>query len=567
MITELVRGAPWLLLALCACVRSVHLETRENPVEAGLEVPFVADGERRWDFADGTPAVTATQTTHAFAKAGRYVVRSFQGESLREQVTLIVSPRAAFHLVPPDARFAVIARGFEEFPPAVDFGERLAGPQSTQAWLDTSPLLGWAFEQGSAGSSVADAREGLATFAWADAEDTRLSVVGITDGAKALEVLKGWLVERGWISIGAVQGLWRYELEDRSLDVFVDRGALYAVDTPLTHRLPAAQSRIAAASALGLEADGAVATALDQLPSGGLVIFSRAPEAMSWRFATLTVRLSENEARLEGTLHAGAPLWAAPESIEGGRLLTHAPEGPVLVAAASVPPEALAGRALGSLGTQRRKVLDSEMRALGVDLDRAIAAFGGVFELGLYADVPGFVRSTLAAGGRPQPQGTILFEAPVQSPVPVDALVDALGRRWNLEFARTREAQLSLWRGQFAERPVEVALTPKSLFAKAGSALDAREPVDLSQQLAARFDGAFTRGHVSVFLDVGQLRRELLQPRLMPDVDPRRAITAQALAVTLLDQLSALDSALLDVGPAPDGAVVQAVLKLRPRAP
>lgn len=565
----MVRRAPWLrlLVALCACVRPVHVETRENPVEAGLEVPFVADGARRWDFADGTPNVTAAQTTHAFSKAGRYVVRSFEGESLREQLTLIVSPRAAFHLVPPDARFALIARGLEAFPPAVDFGERLAGPQSTQAWLDASPLLGWAFEQASAGSSVADAREGLATFTWADAEDTRLSVVGITDEPKALEVLKAWLVERGWTFISAVQGLWRYELEDRSLDVFVDRGALYAVDTPLTHRLPAAQRRIAAASALGLEADGAVASGLDQLPSGGLVIFSRAPLAMSWQFATFTVRLTEDEAHLEGRLHAAAPLWGAPEKLSGTRLLTHAPDGPVLVAAASVPPEALAGVVLGSLGTQPRKALDAELLAQGVDLDRAIAAFAGVFELGVYADVPGFVRSTLAAGGRPQPQGTLVFEAPVLSPAPVDSLVDALGRRWNLALNRTREPQVALWRGQLAQRPLDVALTAKSLFVKAGSALDEREPVNLSEHLAARFEGAFTPGHVSVFLDVGQLRRELLQPRMMKDVDPRSAITAQALAVTLLDQLSQLDSALLDVGPAPDGAVVQAVLKLRPRAP
>ena len=64
---------------------------------------------------------------------------------------------------------------------------------------------------------------------------------------------------------------------------------------------------------------------------------------------------------------------------------------------------------------------------------------------------------------------------------------------------------------------------------------------------------------------MGQLRRELLQPRLMPDVDPRRQLTAQALAVTLLDRVSQLDSALFDLSPAPEGATVQAVLRLRPK--
>ena len=567
------RGATWLLLFLLAgasCLRPVRLETRESPVEAGLEVPFVADGERRWDFGDQSPGVTGAQVTHAFARAGRFVVRSFEGDTLREQLTLIVSPRAAFHLVPPDARFAVFARGLEDLGPAIDFGERLAGPESAQAWLDGSPLLGWAFEQTSAGNSgLVDAREGLATFAWSDAEDTRLSVVGITDGAKSLEAIKAWLLERGWASVGAVQGLWRFEHEARALDVFVDRGALYGVDAPLTHRLPGAQSRIAAASALGLETDGTVAAALDQLPSGGLVVYSRAPEALSWRFATAAVRIAGDEARLEGRLHGAAPLWTAPAQVPGTRLLSHAPEGPVLVASASLPPLELAALVLGAPGTHRRKELELEFLAQGAELDQAIAAFAGLFELCVYVDVPGFVRSTLQAGGRPQPQGTVLFEAPVGSPdlASIEALAAAAGRRWDLGLTRAAEKDLRLWRGQVFGRPLEVALTTKSLFVKAGSSLDGREAITRGERLATRFDGAFTPGHVSIFLDVGQLRRELLQPRLMTDVDPRRAITAQALAVTLLDRLSQLDSALLDIVPAHDGANVQAVLKLRPREP
>lgn len=531
-----------------------------------MPVPFVAESERRWDFGDQSPPVTAQQTTHAFAKAGRYVVKSYEGEALREQLTLVVSPRAAFHLVPPDARFAVIARGLEDFGPAIDFGERLAGPDSTQAWLEGAPLLGWAFEQASAGTSGwVDAREGLATFAWADAEDTRLSVVGITDGAKALEALKTWLGEHGWAAIPPVQGLWRYENETRALDVFVDRGALYAVDTPIAQRIPSAQSRIAAASALGLEADGAVASALDQLPSGGLVIFSRAPEALSWRFATAAVRIAGDEARLEGRLHGKAPLWAPQPALGATRFLARAPEAPVVVASASLPPAELAALWLGAPGTQRRKRLELELLAQGTDVDRAIAAFTGVFELCVYADVPGFVRSTLQAGGRPQPQGTLLFEAPVSSPEAIEALIDAVGLRWDLDLTKAREQQLRLWRGRLSGRALEVALTERSLFAKAGSPIDEREPVDLAQQLGKRFDGAFGAGHVSLFLDVGQLRRELLMPKLMTDIDPRRALTAQALAVTLLDGLSQLDSALFDLAPASEGASVQAVLKLRPR--
>ena len=517
-------------------------------MEAGLEVPFVAEEERRWDFGDQTPNVVAKQTSHAFEKPGRYVVKSFEGKALREQLTLVVSPRAAFHLVPPDVRFAVISRGLEDFGPAIDFGERLAGADSAQAWLDGAPLLNWAFEQASAGSSsVIDPREGLATFAWSDTEDARVSVVGINDSKKALELFEGWLAEHAWARVSVVQGLWRYEHEERALDVFVDRGALYAVETPVTHRLPSAQTRIAAASAQGLETDGTIATALDALPSGGLVLFSRAPEALSWRFLTAAVRISGDEARLEGKLHGPKPLWATQKLDESARFLRHAPEAPVLVASASLPPQELAALLLGTPGTPKRKELEAEL-----------------LELSVYADVPGFVRATLESGGKPQPQGTVLFEAPVTADAALEGFVDALARRWELELTKAREKQLRVWRGLLSARLFEVALTQHSLYAKLGSPIEGREPADLSQLLSKRYDGAFGPGHVSVFLDVGQLRKELLFPRQLAGVDPRRALTAQALAATILDQLTQLDSALVDLAPAAEGAQVQAVLRLRP---
>jgi hypothetical protein len=178
-----MRGAPWLLVVLAlGCVRPVHVETRETPVEAGLDVPFQARSSRRWDFGDGSPPVVSAQTTHAFAKAGRFVVRGFDGDALREQVSVIVSPRSVFHLVPPDVHWAVLARGLEELPPAVDFAERLVGPGRTQSWLERYPLHGWALDQATAGAQWVDPREGLASFGWEDSDEVRLSVVGVLDG-------------------------------------------------------------------------------------------------------------------------------------------------------------------------------------------------------------------------------------------------------------------------------------------------------------------------------------------------------------------------------------------------
>jgi hypothetical protein len=528
-------------------------------------VPFTAPDPRRWDFGDGTPPAEGAEVRHAFARAGTFVVRGFAGQTLRDELTVVVRPRSALRLVPTDAQWALVARDLEELGPAVDFAERLGGADALTTWFDSMPLVAWAFEQSSgAAPGPIDAREGVAVWSWPDASDARLSVVGVTNEQRALEALREWLPSRGWTFVSQVQGLWRYEQDTRALDVFADRGAVYAIDTALTERVPGAQARIAAGASLGLEQEPALQAGLDRLPSGGLVVMARSPEALSWRFATAAVRLSEQEARIEGRLHGAKPLWAVPK-MEATRLLSRAPEGPIVAASAALPPSELAALVLGTPGAPRRRELEVELLARGVSVEQVVAAFAGAFETAVYADVPGFVRGTIRAQGRPSPAGTVLFEAPVLDAAPLEKLVEALGQRWNLRLVRLDEKQLRLWRGLAFDRSLEVALTDQALFAKAGSPLGERESTDLAGTYAARFDGAFSAGHVSLFFDLGQLRRELLQPRLMDDVDPRRALTAQALAVTLMDRFTQLDSALFDLSPAPEGAAVQVVLKLRPK--
>jgi hypothetical protein len=551
------------VLLAAACARPVRVETREQPVDTGVEVPFSADGPRRWDFGDGSAPASGLEVRHAFQRAGTYRVQGFEGERLREQVTVVVHPRGVFRLVPPDVQWAVVARGLEELAPAIDFVERLAGANVAQRWLEAHPLVAWALEQSGGREGPLDPRQGLAHFAWPDDEGATVTVVGVWDGAAAIATARSWLVEHGWSEAGAVAGLHRFEREGDSLDLFVDRGALYAVETSLTARRPGAQARVAAMSALGLEADGPTAEALDALPSGGLALYGRGPGDVAWRFATGALRIGGEEARLEGRVHAPGPLWQAPAEAET-RFLSRAPEGPVVVASAALRPEQLAALLLGTPGSPRRKALDAEFLAQGADLQRVVQGFGGLFEAAVYFDVVGFVRGTLASGGRPSPEATVLLEAPVVVAEPVEALVDAWSAYAGVRLEKAREKQLRLWRGGWAGRPLELALTSAGLYGRLGAPVGEREAVDLLAELSRRFEGAFTQGHVSLFVDVGQLRRELLTPRRISDVDPRRAITAQALAVTFLDQLTTLDVALLDVEPVPSGAAVQAVLRLRP---
>lgn len=559
------RGASALLLG-CAvltagCLRGLREEKREAPVEAGVAVTFASDAELRWVFGDDSPPQQGRDVRHAFARAGRYVVQGFRGDEVRERVFVSVIPRPVFHSVPADADLVVAFRGLEDLAPAVDFGERLTGPGSTQQTLDESPLFAFAVEQ--AGSSPLDAREGLAWFTWPDV-DAQVALAGVLDDAAALDGFTRWLLERGWSSAGEAAGLRRFEVDQRALDVFVDRGVLFAVSTAVGKRVPSAQARVAAAPVEGLERDATVAHALDALASGGVVLLARGTRDVSWSLVTAAVKFSAGQLRLDGQAWAPGPLWTAPQ-VKGPRLLDHAPDGAVFAAAATMRADELFSVFWGAPGSPRRVRLTAEVRAQGVELDRALSGFRGAFDLGAWFDVVAFVRGTIARDGRPEPEGAVLFEAPVeaQADANLERLIGVLLSRAGLQVMSASDKDLRLWRGEYRGRPFELALTREALFAKLGAPPGNRETVDLAQSLARRFDGAFSAGHVSLFADVGQLRRELLTPHYIEGVDPRRAISAQALAVTLLDKLTQLDSVLFDAQPNEKGAALQAVITLR----
>ncbi|MEW5743214.1 MAG: hypothetical protein AB1938_30140, partial [Myxococcota bacterium] len=365
---------------------------------------------------------------------------------------------------------------------------------------------------------------------------------------------------------GEVAGLHRFESVERDLDVFVDRGVLYAVAAPPTHREASVQARVAAMDARGLEADGSTAVALDELAAGGVVLVARPPEGTSWSLLTLAVKVLGERAWVTGRAHGKGPLWLAPK-VDARRLLTQAPAGPIAVASATLPAGALLALAGMGKGTPRYRELARELAGEGVELEAALAGFQGAFDAAAYFDVPGFVRGTIASGGRPEPAVSLLAEALVRTSPALERLVGLWAAQLVPGVRRMAGEGVTAWRGAFRARPVEVVLSKEALFVKSGAPVDERESANLSGELGDRFEGAFSPGHVSLFVDVGQLRRELMMPRLMSDVDPRSALTAQALAVTFLDRLTQLDSVMLDAAPDERGAVLHAVVTLRAPPP
>jgi hypothetical protein len=322
------------------------------------------------------------------------------------------------------------------------------------------------------------------------------------------------------------------------------------------------QARVAAMDARGLEADGPTAEALDGLAAGGLVVLVRSTPGASWSLLALAVKVFGDRAWVAGRAHAKGPLWKAPQ-VTARRLLTQVPAGPIAVASATLEPGALLSLAGLGRGTPRYQELARALAEDGVELEAALAGFQGAFDAAAYFDVPGFVRSTLAKNGRPSPELSVLLEAPATANPALERLVAVLAAR-GLEGAKRQvDGGVTRWQGAWRGRPVDVALSEEALFVRAGAPVDDREPEDLAAALGQRFEGAFAPGHVSLYVDVGQLRRELMLPRLMDDVDPRRALVAQALAVTFLDQLTRLDAVLLDAAPDEQGAVLHAVVTLR----
>lgn len=551
-----------LAVALGACPRTVREERREQPVDTGVPVPFQAREPLAWDFGDGSARATGQQVLHAYDRAGTYVVQGFAGDALAERVEVVVAPRSVFHAVPPQVQAFLAARTVGELSPAVDFAERLVGARTVQRFLDEWPVVAFAIDTGVGDGSALDPAEGLGAFVLAGSESV-VSFLGVRDEAKGLEAFEAWLGEHGWRYRGDHDPLRRWVGPEQNADVFVDRGVLYAVVTPRNEQDMEAWSEITRMGDDGLEGDPQLKADLDALPAGGVVALLRPDEGQQeWRLLAAALKVADTEASLAGRLYASGPLWEVPKDAPS-RLLGRSPEGPVGAASASMPAARLAQLLLGGSQTRPWQRLARAVGERDGDLEKALAALQAPLDVVAYFDALGFLKSAVVKEGAPDPRGTVLAEVAVNSPAAVEPLLDALVRQWERPAMRLKEGDLRVWRSVVSDQPVEVALTQASAFLRYGEALTGREPEDLAAELSRRFSGAFGPGHLSVLLDVGQLRRELMVPRLIPDADPRRIITAQALALTFLDQLTQVDQVVLDAVPSAHGAEVQAVVTLR----
>lgn len=525
-----------------------------------------------WDFGDGSPVVIGRQVRHAFVRSGRYQVRALDGAETVASQEVEVVPRSLLRAVPSSASALVYLPALaDDLSLTVDFLERLFGAESTQRHLEESYLPAVAMELSASQADAVDSQEGLGLFTLTGFDGT-VALLGVADGERALAALVRHFEAQGGTSKIAADGtVWLREATGAESVALLDRGYLYWVGAgsqPLA--LSAAVAAVRTADAKGLEEKIELARARARVAPGDAYVFVDSPSWLGANDARVKVffaslAIGEHELTVDGFFDAGEPLWASHAAVEVP-LLRKAPEGPVAAAVVSVPPSELARLLVGEAGTQRRLAADMRFRRAGLDLEELLAALVGDVAALAYFDAEAFFDNLVHGSERPEPRGTVWVEAGLSRDEPVAQLIEETLDAWSLRHDRVKEKGFSRYRTRLSGQSLDITLTPRRARLVGGTEPVGRAEVDLASQLVARFGGgAFSSGHVSLMVDLGQLRKELEHPRQIPGVDARRLVTVQGFSAAFLAQLTPVDHAFLDLGPEEGGARLQGRLVLRRR--
>lgn len=561
------------LLALFAGCHRVVRETKiDGQIDTGALLDFgTPDGpELSWDFGDGSPRAPARQTKHAFHKAGRYLVQGYDGDFLAEKIELIVVPRALIRAAPEDADVLVWLPSLkEDLGQTVDFWERVAGPGNVQRTLEQFWLPALAVELSSGDGSVVDPQEGVGLMMLPGFQG-QIALLGVVDAERAMAALAQKLTAAGADEdpktddgIRIFVGAWG------SAVAFVDRGYLYVVQPEAdvgAHEVLKVVQRVRANGHLGLQAYAPFTESFAALAQSNLCVFARETQGNGKRAPLVQslvagLRVGTRSATLEGRVRTSRPIKrsAAPTA-----MFTRAAEGPVGALKLSLPAEELAQLVLGPSNSGQKAPLLSRLDAAGIDTDAALEAFTG--ELGALAwfDSEAFLRNLVSGTGKPEWRGVVHAIASLTAREPIEPVLSSLlGDAVRAPYADDRDALL--WQRKLSSATVTVALTPRALMIRSGEGNTPRANVDLAKELAARFKGAFGPDHSSLMIDVGQLKRELQSPRVIPGLDPSKVVTVQGFSSAFLDQLTPIDHVLLDFEPDPSGGKLWGVISLKER--
>ncbi|HEX8440318.1 PKD domain-containing protein [Archangium sp.] len=601
----------WVALVLVGpgCRRMVKPEAGEaRTVEAGVPVGFGSEAQDApvvtWDFGDGSPPRQGARVSHAFPRAGAFTVRALEKDEVLASAQVTVVPRPVLRAIPADAEVAVFfsqLRGNVE--PLVDFYSRLLGEAQARSSLEEAPMLSLVLRELKGEPRVVDVEEGVGFFSLPGFEGS-VGLLGVMDSQAALDAVVGEL-ESGGASVvnrRPAEGLVHLRRQNgESLLLFADRGYLYLVvpdtdDGELeeaepregastealavvkpqrvqdeTSQVDAIRARITGMSGPGLSEVPLVTELRPKVGTGNVYFFARSvgdDAAAGIRGIWAAFRTEEGRAELEGWVASEQNLFQG-KSAPGASLLGKAPAGPIAALMVSIPPEELAKLVFGAPNSERRQRTLQRLQEQGFDAagaDSLLGALRGDLTLLAYFDAPAFYRNFIRGTRRPEPRGTLLFEAGLVRSEPVLGWLTGRLKARGQPFEVVKGADATRLRTRVMEQPVELTVSADRLTLHGGESLEGRAAGDVGVALRERFGAnAFEPGHLSAMVDVGRLRAELDAPQEVPGVPSQQLPVARSLVGTLLDQLPPVELVFLDFNPEEGGGRFRARAVLRSR--
>jgi hypothetical protein len=552
------------LAVLCSCHREVRAESRrELQAQSGVPITLAPGSQNEsltWQIGeDGSPAGKGATFTHAFDRTGAYEVRALDGAEVAATFKVAVAPRPVLEAIPPEAKSAVYVPKLADLPKLARFFDRAIGSVISDNLYDREPLLRYAMSslnEGAFAELGLDAQEGAAAFQLEDG--SKQAAIGIEDAARALDGARKLFAEHGFNVEASDDAFLVMHRDSERMIAFIDRGYLYisAGDTrdgDAVERAKALREATGAIQPGGLSSNPDWTSLHPQVPDAAAMLFLRdipdSDASVPIQAGLASIALREDALDLDGRLRAEKPLWDATRAPKVTPLQSSA-EGPVFALSAAIPPDELARLVRGSDVSEADLALMSKV-------------FEGDLGLTVYFDPLGTARS-MKSGGGPSPMsfaGTLLGHAGIKDRAAAEQMVErALGRS-GISFKKKRASDGTTFIADARGRALDVEITDRRLSVTAGPPLKGRKGVALAQQLRESFDpAAFGPGHLSFQVDVGQIGRDLN----LATVAEGGAPAMFAFISGFIQQATAVDLLMFDLGPEPDGARVRARITLRP---
>lgn len=586
-----------LLLLSTGCIKRQVWPSLGGPraVDTGVPVTFGSEDpsapELTYEFGDGSPPQTGKLIRHAYARAGSYQVFALHEGQPVDGVLLTAVPRRITRAMPEAIHGAIFLRKVKgNLDPFVDFFERLAGAEAAQAFVEENPLVELGMElsagQGALAERGIDPEEGLGMFSVPGFEGS-VALIGVTEGEKALQSLETQLTRAGTPAWTGSDQTTRVRLKDgREAALFLDRGYLYvalpdtpappsefadppedelARDTGMNHTdFTPAVDAVKKAHPLGFEGTGTLAGLEDGIAPGNLYVYAQtqAELAAKEQGAFLSFTFKQAEASVDGFVRAKTVPWSGRPKASFFKAL---PRGPVAALSASIPPEELATFFFGAPGSEQRVNAANKAKSAGIEFEALLSSLTGDLSAALYFDARAFYTAMAKAQSpRPLPRGSAFLTAGLKDPAAFARFLDALSEGAPFEVKREAQEGNTRYQGVAEGQPFEINVGKDELRLEAGEDASWRGSSELGEQLHARYGAdAFGPGHLSVMVDVAQLREELSVTPTVAGVPAGKMQLFQSFAYSFLEQLPPVDQAFLDVAAVQGGAKLRGRVVLR----